>query len=61
MSPNNEVVCIPIDSQALADILDQHSTDWEEDLYFLESYASSQGFTIDVSEVERLMTKRYEN
>ena len=55
----NRNLTIPLDNDALADLLDSFATDWPEVLEFLARLAEAQGLAFNKASVSKLMKERY--
>lgn len=54
----NQIV-INLDMKSIIELLLEHSTDWEVCLYFIKSYADSQGYIINSGEIYKQMKNHY--
>jgi len=56
---SNYLIQIPTDSQELASLLWNYSTDWAEALEFVDRYCKSQGIVIKKQEVIEIIKTQY--
>lgn len=54
------MIVIPIDSEEVATLLENHAMDWGAVLNFLDSIARKQNLVFNKREVAEIMRKKYE-
>lgn len=52
------LLTIKLDTESIVELLLKHAKDWGEALYFIKSYADSQGYMIDEKEISKQVRQK---